>query len=98
MDLGNRYYRLLRCARLSPALPAGETPAPERESRPPGIESWASFEARYAPLSYPTEGGEVLEATVNLKGTNLETVDTAKGSLQPGIEQVVRSVRNSTKL
>jgi RNA-directed DNA polymerase len=33
---------LLRCARISPALPAGETPAPERgRAASPGIESWA---------------------------------------------------------
>src|SRR5216684_1772323 len=33
---------ILRCARLSPALSAGEIPAPERgRATPPGIESWA---------------------------------------------------------
>ena len=37
-----RYQRLFRCARLSPALPAGETPAPERDEPPHReIESWA---------------------------------------------------------
>ena len=30
------------------------------------VETSASFEARYAPLSYPTEGGDVSGATVDL--------------------------------
>ena len=30
------------------------------------VETSASFDARYAPLSYPTEGGEVSGAKVNL--------------------------------
>ena len=34
LDPGIRYHRILRCARLSPALPAGETPAPERVEPP----------------------------------------------------------------
>ena len=43
-ELGTRcgYSWLLRCARVSPALSAGEIPAPERgRAAPPGIESWA---------------------------------------------------------
>jgi hypothetical protein len=31
MDSGVRHHLVLRCARLSPALSAGEIPAPERE-------------------------------------------------------------------
>ena len=30
------------------------------------VETSASFEARYAPLSYPTEGGEISGAMVDL--------------------------------
>jgi hypothetical protein len=31
------------------------------------VETWASFEARYAPLSYPTEGSECRSAMVDLR-------------------------------
>ena len=34
MDFGGRYSRLFRCARLSPALPAGAIPAPARGQPP----------------------------------------------------------------
>ena len=40
-----RYQRLFRCARLSPALPAGETPAPEREEPPHRESSLGLMEA-----------------------------------------------------
>jgi len=32
------------------------------------VETSASFEARYAPLSYPTEGGDLGRAMVDLNG------------------------------
>src|ERR1035438_4614846 len=38
---GEDMRKLIRCARISPALAAGEIPAPERgRAAPPGIESW----------------------------------------------------------
>jgi hypothetical protein len=46
------------------------------------VETSASFEARYAPLSYPTEGGVLAEPWWTYTGTKLETVDTAKENLQ----------------
>ena len=42
LGLGTRHRSLLRCARRSPALSAGEIPAPARgRAAPPGTESWA---------------------------------------------------------
>jgi hypothetical protein len=41
-DGGEDLLLIFRCARLSPALSAGEIPAPERgRATSPGIESWA---------------------------------------------------------
>ena len=48
------------------------------------METSASFEARYAPLSYPTEGGDIPAVPWwTYTGTKLETADTAKEHLQP---------------
>jgi hypothetical protein len=53
-----------RCLKCQPSSRTGENP-------PYGmiggtVETSASFEARYAPLSYPTEWGDVSGATVDL--------------------------------